>query len=172
MRTVGKVGWLLCGLSLMSATGVMGIDPSYIKLRSGTLAAGGLDDLLTTDRALTLVPIACVAGVAAVEVDVGFVVQEDFHSLTVAGTIETPRGCTAKILFKDFGNGRYILFDELDLTNQRFVSENIPVDSETYRERSTSEVEVRVVIRCGCGPPPTDKDDVSVQELTIGPTPK
>ncbi len=172
MRMMIQVGWLLCGLLLMSVTSANGlVGPSYFKLRSGTLVAGEVDDLLKGGHELTLVPKACHAGFSVLELGAGFVIEEEFDTLDVAGSIQASSSCTAMIVFKNFATGKWEPFAQFILTDSPFVSREIPVHSAAYRETSTSEVELWIVISCICLSSTTGKDAVSVQELTIGPTP-
>lgn len=191
MRAIRSVGWPFRGLLLASALCAAItvqlivpsaaahaaphqslVHPSYIKLEPGTLLVGGVDDLIKDDHALTLLPVACQGLSHEVKLGIGFIVDADFVTLDLSATIKAPRGCGADIFFRDFFSGDYFLHHHLDLSDPDIALEGLAVDSAVYKHPITSEVELRFSIRCSCGPPPTDQDAVSVQDLSLGPIPK
>ena len=186
MRAVRRVRWLICGLllanplgaqvnpqlvlpaALLAVPGALESNPVYLRLESGTWAVGGIDDLTDSERALTLMPERCVQNLAVVEVGVGFVVEGELTELDVAGAVKASEMLGIGIHFKNQLTGKCDLFRFVEGGDGHFLLENVAVDSAIYRNRLTLEVELCLEVRSLCYPPPTGKDAVSVQDLTIG----
>lgn len=182
MRTVRNAGWLFCGqvllqVAVLTAVAVAApppqikVEPSYIKLNAGTWAVGGVDDLVSKERSVALFAKSCKERVLTVKVIVGFVIEEDFSTLSVSGAFSAPEGYVAEVAFKNLMTGNCDPHRRFDVSGSRPFAEQVSVDSTAYWNSSTSEVELCLVIRGECIHSSTDRDAVSVQNLTISPTP-
>ncbi len=186
MRAVRRVRWLFCGLLLanplgaqvspqllfpaavLAAPGAVGSNPVYLRLESGTWVVGGFDDLVDSERALTLVPENCIDQVAVVKAGVGFVVDSEFTELDIAGIVKAPDMLGVGIHFRNLETGKCDFFRFVEGADLDFLLKKVVVDSAIYRNRLTFEVELCLEVKLLCGPPPTDEDAVSVQDISIG----
>ena len=180
MRAVRSVRWWFWGLLLTIPPLVQpataqadpvppASDPVFIRLPTGTWAIGGIDDLTHHGRSLTLMPATCHEHIAIVNAGIGFLIDEEFTELDVAGSVRASDILDIAILFRNPATGKCDFFRLVDGRDASFLLQGLPVDSEIYRNGRTSEVELCLRVRRACGPPPTDEDAVSVQDLTIGP---
>ena len=187
MREVRRVRWLFCGLLLanpfsgsqvtpqlflpaaaLAAPASLESGPVYLRLESGTWAIGGVGDLAGGTSSLTLMPDSCIEERAVVEVGVGFVIEEEFSELEVAGTVKASKVLGIDVHFRNRETGACDFFRSVESASSSFRLQAVPVDSGRYRDGRTSEVEICLAVRSTCGPPPTDEDAVSVQDLSIG----
>lgn len=146
-------------------------EPAYIKLEDGTWAVGGVRDLTGPDRALLFVAERCRANASSARVNIGLRFGAPPERLALAMTIDAPARCGATLGLRDRFSGKCAVQNEDDLEKAR-VHFALSVDAEKNIDPATGEAELCLAVRCPCdGPPPTDKDAVSVQELTIGPPP-
>ncbi|MEM7354599.1 MAG: hypothetical protein AAF657_27575 [Acidobacteriota bacterium] len=175
MGAARRVGWWVCGLLLALPSGVRGApqpageaSPVFLRLETGTWAIGGVEDL-TGEAPLILMPTTCNQEVAVLRVGIGFVAEAQLSALDLAGTLEASEPVDLEIHLKNQRTGNCDLLRLLQAVNSSFRLEDLPFDSETYQDPESLELELCLTIRRRCGPPPTDKDAVSVQDLTIGP---
>lgn len=181
MRALRNAGSLFCAVLLASivfsavARAQPSQVPSYIKLMPGTLAVGGVDDLVEEEQALRLFPV-CSQPILEVELAVGFFVEEKLTPLDVYATIDTPGTCEASLYLRNYLKGAYDFVQSFEIRESDIVLKGIPADTKEHWDAVTSEIELLFVIRCDwsgwCGPTSTEDDAVVVQDVTIGPTPK
>jgi len=179
MRGICSVGWVCWGLLLAGVPTAMAQPtltgrvnfPTYLKIESDTLVVGGVDDLRPGAEDLFLIPGVCAENRSTTRLGIGFVMVPNFSGLSVSGSIQAPPECQARIHIKSLKTGKCDLLETFKISGSSFLFPDLPLDSSEYQNPTTAEVELCLVIECTCAGVPTDRDAVSIEELTIGPTP-